>query len=212
MTVQVDHIEALEGGIIKLLRFPDNPDKLYDLNLLTPTELVAFEGFKSDKRRAEFYFTRVLWKTFDSSESIAYDPLGRPCLAKGYISISHSRDLVVIAYHETHPVGVDVEYLSPKIRTIQSKFISSADEQLIDLSSDLDLTIVWSIKEAVYKMERLEGLRFREDIHVTIGQNEALVDVQKGSERHRYSFRFVDYQRFVITYCSHANLNGKVLF
>ena len=207
LTIQVEHISTAGEGIIKLLRYPERDVSGADLSIFTPDERKQYDSFKSVKRCAEFYYVRVLWKAFEIDLPIRYDTLGRPYLDKGFISISHSHDLILIAYDASHPVGIDVEYYSPKIREIQHKFISTADEKLIDLSSDRDLTITWSIKEAVYKMERIEGLSFREHIHVAIEGDEARVEVVKGAERHRYNFRYLDRFDYIITFCSHAYLD-----
>ncbi|MBK6524858.1 MAG: hypothetical protein IPG07_04430 [Crocinitomicaceae bacterium] len=61
-------------------------------------------------------------------------------------------------------------------------------------------------------MEQIEGLSFKENIHVQLRQNAAQVDVIKGAELHHYTFDFKDFGDFVLTYCSHADLNGKTIF
>ncbi|MBI3133934.1 MAG: 4'-phosphopantetheinyl transferase superfamily protein [Bacteroidetes bacterium] len=189
------------------MRYSETDLSEVQLNRFTASELQKYNAFKSVKRKSEFYYVRVLWEAFGIDQVIEYDLLGRPFLKNGFISISHSHDLILIAYDPDHPVGIDVEYYSPKIREVHAKYISVPDRDLINVNSDRDLTIVWSIKEAVYKMERLEGLSFKEHIHVSIRENEAWVDVIKDKERHQYRFSYIDRQNYIITFCSRAYLN-----
>ncbi|MBK9590449.1 MAG: 4-phosphopantetheinyl transferase family protein [Crocinitomicaceae bacterium] len=104
------------------------------------------------------------------------------------------------------------KYHSPKLKKIQNKYISETDAAMVNVKNESELTIIWSVKEAIYKMEQIEGLSFKENIHVKLEQTKALVDVAKGAELHHYTFEFKDYGDFVLTYCSHADLNGKTLF
>lgn len=198
--------------MIKLLRFDTVNSATFNLNHFSPSELAKYNSFKSEKRKCEFYYTRILWNYFEVHETIQYNEIGRPFLQNGHISISHSHDIIAVAHNFNNPVGVDVEYHSAKLRKIQNKFISQRDLELANTSNDNILTVIWSIKEAVYKMEQIEGLSFKENIRVKIGHGTALVDVVKGSEMHHYTFEFSDFGDFVLTYCSHADLNGKTLF
>lgn len=212
MTVQIDHIDSSNGTIIKLLRYSNTNSNTFDVKIFTPEELARFNFFKSPKRKAEFYYTRLLWNEFHILENIQYNALGRPHLKNGNISISHSRLVIAIAYHPTHPVGVDVEFHSPKLKKIQHKFISPEDRALIQIENEKMLTTVWSVKEAVYKMERIEGLSFKDNIHVRAINSGIEADVIKRNEIHHYNFDVTDFGDFVLASCSHANLNGTTLF
>lgn len=210
MSYKIENIISDKGFILKLLCYTDATLDEVDSEILTPEEKNAYHNFKSVKRKLEYFFTRVLWKDFGINEPIFYDQFGRPFLKKAHISISHSRDIIVIAYNEDHQVGVDVEYLSQKISMIKHKFISQADENLIDLKNETQLTLVWSIKEAVYKMENIQGLSLKENIHVNIKNDLGYVNVKKNGEIHTYTFQFIVRHQYVITYCSFGDLNSKI--
>jgi 4'-phosphopantetheinyl transferase len=212
LSIHVEHIESNNGTVIKLLKYFESSTDAFDLSVFNGDELTKFRAFKSSKRKHEFYYARVLWNYFKINEVIQYNTIGRPSLALGYISISHSRNVIAIAYNLDHAVGIDVEYHSPKLKKIQHKYISLADASVINLQNESNLTIIWSIKEAIYKMEQIEGLSFKENIHVKLNQTTAYVDVVKGTELHHYTFEFKDFGDFVLTYCSHADLNGKTIF
>lgn len=171
--------------------------------------MVSFYSFKSPKRKLEYYYTRVLWKNFQIGCEIEYDSNRRPFLKTGHISISHSRDIILIGYNASHPVGVDAEYISPKIKKILDKFISEEDKNLLPDLSDETITVVWSVKEAVYKMENIPGISFKENIHVKLlPESAASVEVLKNGEWYSYEFHYEIRGPFVLSCCSHASRNG----
>ena len=209
LSYKIENIVLDKGFIIKLLCYNDSTDDDFDLTILTSDEKITFNEFKSIKRKLEYYFTRVLWNDFEINQKISYNEFGRPFIENGHISISHSRDIIVIAVDKNHPVGIDVEYKSPKISAIKDKFISSEDQKLIDFEDETQLTIVWSIKEAVYKMENIPALSFKENIHVKIKNNLSYVNVNKNELIHEYTFQYILRPNYVLTFCSHGNLNKK---
>lgn len=209
MSYKIENIIANKGFIIKLLSFDDDSNNHLDLTVLTSQEKVTYSGFKSIKRKLEFYFTRILWKDFGINQEIKYNDFGRPYIETGHISISHSHDIIAIALNEKHQTGIDVEYKSPKISAIKHKFISAEDENLIDYTDETHLTIVWSIKEAVYKMENIHGLSFKENIHVKIENNLGYVNVNKDVETHAYTFQYLVRPGYVLTYCNWGDLSTK---
>lgn len=72
------------------------------------------------------------------------------------ISVSHDADYgVVVTAHIG--VGVDSERLRPQLARVAGKFV--ADEECFD--SLHDLLLLWTAKEAVYKLLRTPGLELR---------------------------------------------------
>jgi phosphopantetheinyl transferase len=209
LNYQIEDIIAKPGHIIRLLHYPVSESGQIDTSVLTPNERLQLKSFLSEKRRTEFYYTRILWHQFNNPEEIGYDRRGRPKLSSGHLSISHSGNVIAIGWNKDCPTGVDVEFFSPKIRAVRHKFISAEDENLIRINNDTELTITWSIKEAVYKMEDIPGLSFKDDIHVTITGDHAEVSVSKNGEMHHYRFDFIVRDLYVITYCSLSDLHFK---
>ena len=119
-----------------------------DLNLINKNDLKTFNSFKSDKRKLEFYHLRVLWNSFNTEQNILYQPSGKPYLQNGFLSMTHSHQQVVIAYSLNKEVGVDIEMISNKIEKVKHKFLHPND----NYESLKDLTQLWTIKEAVYKL------------------------------------------------------------
>lgn len=76
----------------------------------------------------------------------------KPVLYNGpEISFSHSKDVVAVIVSE-NPSGIDVQWADPKLKLIASRFVNAADLEVIKASTEIiSLSIIWSIKEAVFK-------------------------------------------------------------
>ena len=118
----------------------------------------------SEKRKKEQLTTRLLVKEILPNKRIIYNKFGAPELDNGqHISISHSAGLVaVIISHEK--TGLDIEKISEKTLLLASKFVS--EKNLINLDKEKS-TLIWCLKEAIYKWEQKGGVDFIKDIIIT---------------------------------------------
>ncbi len=178
MSYWIEDIEQRPEVHIKMLRYRYDIDHNVDENRFTLKEKEKYHSFGSEKRKLEFYFTRILWDSFETGEDITYSETGKPMINQGYLSISHSGDCIAIAYSKVNEVGLDIELISEKIRKVKHKF-SHPDEQFEQLS---DLTKSWCIKEAVYKLLDLYDIIFMEDILVENVDSPARTLVELESE------------------------------
>jgi phosphopantetheinyl transferase (holo-ACP synthase) len=148
--------------LTKFLDYKDVSIDCIDLNFLNAKDQDTFHSFKSDKRKLEFFHLRVLWESFNINESIFYKPSGKPFLKEGFLSMTHSHEKVVIAYSSKKNVGVDIEMISDKIEKVKHKFLHPND----NYESLHDLTQLWTIKEAVYKLFDGDNLFFMDNVEV----------------------------------------------
>ena len=181
MTHLIENI--LENKIvkIKLLRYVDVDLESIDNRVFNDIEFQEFNSFKSEKRKYEFYFTRILWQSFGQNEIIKYKSTGKPKIDGGYISISHSHNQVAIAFSSIQEVGLDLEMVSKKVEIIKLKYLH-ANEKYASLK---DLTIIWTIKEAIYKLFDFETLFFKEHIEVCSLNGKCIVNVDFKGEIQR---------------------------
>jgi len=111
-------------------------------------------NISSDKRLREQAAVRVLLKALLNGEekSISYSANGKPYLSDGsyVISISHTKGYAAVILSKQGRTGIDIEYLSEKVKRVQSKFIS--DKEYIDKSNEtIHLLLHWCAKETMYK-------------------------------------------------------------
>jgi phosphopantetheinyl transferase len=121
-----------------------------------PSELInRIESFKSDSRKAEVITTHfLLEKATGSKHIVHYDAFNKPYL-KGNplsLSISHSSHYAAVFLSVTS-CGVDVETISSRASKIAHKFVHDSERLLISGYTENQAdTIIWSVKEAVYKI------------------------------------------------------------
>lgn len=89
--------------------------------------------------------------------AIGHEASGKPFLEQGgYISISHTWGYAALLLSDAELLGVDIEYRSDRVERIASRFIRT-DETALTTDEKL---LVWSAKEAVYKLFSEDKLMF----------------------------------------------------
>ena len=148
------------------------------------------DKLKSDEMKKQFLAVRKLIQLNGISfDSLLYSSQGIPFLNnETNISISHTKGFSAIAI-SPKPVGIDIQDFRDKILSISKKFINSNERDLIDASSIKELTLVWCIKEATYKVHRKPGLDFKDEIKIkSISENltHSIIKVEKLDKKHFY--------------------------
>ena len=137
----------------------------------TRSELLAYlsnhewldniRSIKSESRVLEILAARVLLKELTGEEKeVYYNASGKPFLVDGsyHISVSHTRKYVAVVINKEEPVGLDIEYISDKIRRVRSRVV--APNEYIDTNNELvHLLLHWSAKEAMFKFLDAESCR-----------------------------------------------------
>jgi 4'-phosphopantetheinyl transferase EntD len=135
------------------------------LDQLTTEEQERFFLFKHINRQREFVATRILRHRLFGFEHIHYDENGAPFINKeGYISISHAPNMVGIAMCKEFKVGLDLETIRAKSLLVKHKFLSHDESNKLDLNSKVEMTKVWSGKEALYKLAGRKEIHFKTEL------------------------------------------------
>lgn len=86
-----------------------------------------------------------------------------------HFSISHSGDYAAAIVSSDKRVGVDVELYAAKVMKLLHKFLSPSEMALMlkhETSPYVRETLLWSVKESVFKWHGNGGVDFREHIHI----------------------------------------------
>lgn len=158
---------------------------------------------KREDHRQGFLAVRMLLERAGFSDhDVFYDPGGRPFLQDGrYISISHSQAFAAL-YIGPEAYGIDIEKISTKLQKAKSHFIQ---KEVIPAGFEpLALTVIWTVKEAIYKLSDSRPLSFLTDLHVypfdlTSGSGTAC-STFPGWEREFY-FQFEQVEDYILTIC-----------
>jgi 4'-phosphopantetheinyl transferase len=155
-------------------------------------ELDIVAALSAGKRALHWLSTRLLLRTMLNTADYIdckMDEHGKPYLVNSetHISLSHSYDYAAVMISENRKVGVDIELIKMKIKSIKHKFLSDielAQKQIGD--NTLGLYVCWCAKEAIYKWHGKKGLEFKKHIHIKPfklkdeGSLQALVELPEG--------------------------------
>lgn len=135
---------------------------------LTHYELDILEKRKNSKKALEFLCSRLLLRLckLDPNE-LFYNEFGAPTLKSGkFISISHCKNYVTLLL-SNQSCGVDIETKRKQILNIKHKFLNPTDINNISVENISDLTLIWTLKEAIYKLCQYPGIDFKDQIFVS---------------------------------------------
>jgi len=128
----------------------------------------------SNRRLAENQRIRFVKDSKYPNYKLEKDKFGKPFLfpRNTEINYSHTKDLIFWGEHPNTPIGVDIEYIRPKIADIYSKFVNTVELDQIQKDDLKMLTKIWSAKEAIFKAYGAKEVDFKKDIILfDIGNN-----------------------------------------
>ena len=167
----------------------------------------ARRRFKAPSRRLEWLSVRRLKHELGVTSPIAYLPSGRPYLKDDahHISISHTRGYAAVAISELNPIGLDIEQRTDKVCRVRDKFLSREEKTfpLLAKKNVEAMIVVWTIKEAMFKLMDNTGIDFAEHFHVSpfeladegcLQAHETLTEEQKS-----FQFTYQIYPDFILS-------------
>lgn len=132
---------------------------------LTDAEKQQLLSFKHEARKQEYVATRILRHRVFGFQHIHYDPHGAPYIEdEGYISISHCKNTVGLALNKEYKVGLDLESPRSQILKLKSKFLSETEYVEFNTDDPLEVTKIWSAKEALYKLAGRKKIHFKSEL------------------------------------------------
>ena len=135
--------------------------------LITASDVASASRFQNDSRRREHLaWRRVVRSELGRGVVIDYNEVGAPVVdtPNTHISVAHGGESVAVAI-ANEPVGVDIESLDRNYERIKSRFMSPAEEALSAMEAWP--AVVWTAKEAIYKLYGKREVDLTEDIRIT---------------------------------------------
>ncbi|WP_116107673.1 4'-phosphopantetheinyl transferase family protein [Lewinella sp. IMCC34191] len=136
-------------------------------------EECQLQAIRGEERRREFLAARLLLHEMSGRQQRGHlikDTDGKPHLEDSlfFVSISHTVGLSAAMAHP-HVCGIDVQRIVPRITHLAPKFVSE-DERPFLLPSEalIQLHLIWSAKEAMYKAYGRRQLDFKEHLFVNL--------------------------------------------
>ena len=183
-----------DDTVLAVWKIEETEDQLMSGLQLKQHELDVIASLNNGKRLLHWLSTRLLLrKMLNTSEYIdcQMDEHGKPYLPNlGYhISLSHSYDYAAVIIGKTKKVGVDIELIKHKIKTIKHKFLTDLELAQKQIGDNVNgLYVCWCAKEAIFKWNVRKGLEFRQHIHIKQfklkdeGELKATVQLPEGTQ------------------------------
>jgi 4'-phosphopantetheinyl transferase len=136
------------------------------------------------------------------------DEAGKPHLKDSHfhVSISHTVNYAAAIAHP-NPCGIDVQRIVPRIRKMADKFVGPGERlQLTQEHELLQLHLIWSAKEAMYKAFGRRQLDFKDHLVVDFGYFNAEATsgsafLKKGDIEMLFDLNFRVFDDFVLVGC-----------
>ncbi|WP_299102327.1 4'-phosphopantetheinyl transferase superfamily protein [uncultured Winogradskyella sp.] len=191
---------------VKIWKIEESYDALFQPLDLKPQSLSRVLGMKSELHQRGFLSVRHLLHEFGYSDhDLYYDENGKPHLKDGkQISVTHSFTFAGVIVSDKE-VGIDIEKQRDKIGVIAHKFIDYEYNYLKSTDTDYinKLTVIWGIKESLYKLFATPGMLFKEHFLVIPfvmkdGTTVAWIDYK--DKKYRYNTAFLEFEGFTCAY------------
>jgi 4'-phosphopantetheinyl transferase EntD len=173
---------------------------------LNPKSLERVLSMKSELHQRGFLSVRHLLREFGyTDQDLFYDENGKPHLKDDkYISITHSFHFsgVIVS---TNEVGIDIEMQRDKIGIIAKKFVDYEFNYLDTNSEDYvrKLTVIWGIKESLYKLFATPGMLFKAHFLVIpfmLDHKNTIAWIDYKGKKYRYNTAFIEFENFTCAY------------
>jgi len=151
---------------IYLWKITEDFNTLFRQVQLKDVSLARLEKMKSESHQKGFLAVRMLLQHVGHSDlDLYYDAFGKPHLkSEKHISISHSHEFSAIVISDKK-IGIDLEKLKDKTLKIAPRYMDISHlEELSEEEKIVKATIVWGIKETIFKIKNESGISFPEHI------------------------------------------------
>lgn len=167
---------------------------------LSHNDAIRYNSFGSNARKKHYLATRALLHELTGNQIIEYADSGKPHTINSneHLSVSHSSDYVALLISSSPFIGLDIQKLDDKIHKIKSRFVNEIEQPQIDFEDTRILTLIWSVKEAVYKIHGDRNVFFKEHIIIRdfSTMNKGYLNVELSHHhyigKHQIKFEFLD--------------------
>ena len=178
---------------------------------LNPISQLRFNGMKSELHQRAFLSVRKLLQLKGYTDfDLDYDQFGKPYLKDGkHISISHSHEYATIIISD-EITGIDIELQRDKIIRIADKFVEPEWEFLDKENQEhiRKLTVIWGVKESIFKIRNEAGISFKDHIHVhpfEIKDQSGIADLHFQNSVIQFKYHFIEIDNFTLVYVFQQN-------
>ncbi|MEC4003268.1 4'-phosphopantetheinyl transferase superfamily protein [Flavobacterium sp. SUN052] len=201
-----------------LWKITEDLDVLKSQIRLKDSSIERLNSMKSESHQKGFLAVRMLLQHNDYNDfDLYYDDFGKPhikpqgCSIKDVeISISHSNDFSAIVISD-EKVGLDLEQLKDKTLKIAPRFMDVS--HLNNLSEEEKIkkaTVVWGIKESIFKIKNEKGISFPDHIfedNFTFDDKKATATLKFNNKEEKFKIQFDSVEDYIFV-CAFQSINN----
>ena len=200
-------IKPNDNTIVGIWKITETLDNLSKSVSLSSTSKELLKNRKSRVHKLQFLSVRaILLELGYSVDSLSYQG-NTPILNDNKnISISHSNLFSCVIISDLK-VGIDVQKTDHKINTIAKKFIGY-ETLYLDVDDFKRMTIIWNIKESIYKIANINRLDYKTHLLVVpfnLSDNFTYSWLIYKNLKERYASYFFTIENYSFAYLIHTN-------
>jgi phosphopantetheinyl transferase len=216
-----------------LWKITEDFDTLFSQVKLKDSSLARLETMKSESHQKGFLAVRMLLQHIDYSDfDLFYDEFGKPHLkpdfenlsqhenskkllpkaleGNNFISISHSNDFSAIVISDSK-VGLDLEQQKEKTLRIAKRFMDVWHlENLSEIEKIKKATVVWGIKESIFKIKNEKGISFPNHIFeddFSFEDKKATATLKFNNKEETFQIQFDSVEDYIFV-CAFQSINN----
>ena len=177
---------------------------LFTVNL-SENSKIRLNTMKSEMHLCGFLSVRKLLQEAGFYDNdLIYDESGKPHLSDNkFISISHSHQFSAIIISD-EKVGIDIEIQKEKVLKIAPKYMDVSHlENLSEGDKIKKATIIWGIKEVIFKIKNEKGISFPDHIFeddFNLSDKKTSAQLRFDNEVENFEINFLEIENYVLVW------------
>lgn len=171
------------------------------------------QEFKTKRQQSSLNYRDFLQKelktiTQDINAELYFNDNGKPFIQSAHfqsISISHTLNYLAIQLHKENIAGIDIETQRPALIKVQKKFLN--DDEIHWAHNDLfNLCVLWTAKEALFKVFGTENISLKSHISVNAQNYPYLIgNIRINGKLHSFTLHSQQCEHLTLTYVVKKN-------
>jgi len=199
--------------ILGVWKITESVDELLTMVDFSEEDHAIFHKFKIKARQAHWLSYRLMIRQLMGDEcdcDFYYDEHGKLQFKNiDYsISVTHSGLYSGVIISSKHYVGIDIEKLGDRINLLADKFLSKEEKEFLPIEEQHRyLTVLWSAKEALFKLFGKSNLIFDTNIILSpfelqnIGTLKGRISIGEINKEYDLAYEFSDSEDYILVYC-----------
>ena len=200
-------IKPNDNTIVGIWKITETLDNLSKSVSLSSTSRELLKNRKSSIHKLQFLSVRaILLELGYADDNLSYQDNVPTLDDSKKISISHSNLFSCVIISDLK-VGIDVQKTDHKINTIAKKFIGY-ETLYLDVDDFKRMTIIWNIKESIYKIANINRLDYKTHLLVVpfnLSDNFTYSWLIYKNLKERYASYFFTIENYSFAYLIHAD-------